>query len=353
MNRRDALRSSLAAGVCGLFPMDRSRAEPRRAVPLPADGTGKIWTVRGPIEPKDLGICLPHEHVMVDFIGADRVSTDRYDVNAVTRVVFPFLTQLKDLGVKSLAECTPAYLGRDVRLLASLSDATGLQILTNTGYYAANGGKHLPEHAKRETADQLAERWLVEWKEGIDGSGIRPGFMKIGVGSGPLTPVERNLVRAAAKVHLGTGLTIAAHTGGGRAAIEQLDLLQQEGVDASAFIWVHAQTERDAGRHNEAAARGAFVEFDGLASEANVIKYHVGLVNAMRRRGHFDHLLLSHDAGWFHVGEPNGGEFRSFEPLIQDFLPALRAEGYEDEDVNILVVDNPRNALTLRVRATR
>lgn len=349
MNRRDVFRSAFAAGFTGLGPIRKSSAESQGT----AEGAGKILTVLGPIEPKDLGLCLPHEHVMVDFIGADKVSIERYDPNAVVRVTFPYLAQLKELGARSMADCTPAYLGRDVKLLAKLSEITGLQILTNSGYYAANGGRHLPDHARTETVDQLAERWLREWKEGIDGTRIRPGFLKIGVGSGPLTEVERKLVRAAAKTHLGSGLTIASHTGGGRAAMEQLDILKQEGVHASAFIWVHAQTERDTGRHVEAAARGAFVEFDGITPEANVIKYHLGLVNTLRRRGHFGRILLSHDAGWYHVGEPDGGEFRSYEPLFENFLPALRAEGFEQEDITILTVENPRDTFTIRVRPSR
>jgi phosphotriesterase-related protein len=352
MNRRDLFRTAVAAGACGPLWSGRALADGQEAA-NPSDARGKIWTVRGPIEPAELGFCLPHEHVMVDFIGAAEATPQRYDVNNVIAVVFPFLTQLKDLGGRSLVECTPAHLGRDPKVLSQLSEATGLNILTNTGYYAANGGKHLPDHAKTETVDQLAARWLREWKEGIGDTGVRPGFIKIGVGIGPLTEVERKLVRAAARVHLASGLTIAAHTGGGRAAIEQLDLLKEEGADGSAFIWVHAQTERDAGKHAEAAARGAFIEFDGLSADSNVIKLHVGLVNALRRRGKIDRVLISHDAGWYHVGEPNGGEFRSYEPLFANFLPALRAGGYEDEDIQILTVDNPRAAYTIQPRPAR
>src|SRR5690606_59891 len=38
----------------------------------------EIETVKGRIRADELGLTLPHEHVLVDFIGADRVSPDRY-----------------------------------------------------------------------------------------------------------------------------------------------------------------------------------------------------------------------------------------------------------------------------------
>jgi phosphotriesterase-related protein len=56
------------------------------------------------------------------------------------------------------------------------------------------------------------------------------------VDAGRLTAVNRKLVQAAARTHLGSGLAIAAHTGDGAAALEQLRLLRDEGVAAGAFV---------------------------------------------------------------------------------------------------------------------
>ena len=116
-------------------------------------------------------------------------------------------------------ECTPAYLGRDPVLLQRLSRAASLQILTNTGYYGAANDKFLPPHAFTESADQLAARWIREARDGIDGTGVRPAFMKIGVDAGPLSAVDEKLVRAAARTHRATGLPIYSHTGNGIAAL--------------------------------------------------------------------------------------------------------------------------------------
>jgi phosphotriesterase-related protein len=303
-----------------------------------------IQTVAGPVDPAQLGVTLMHEHVLVDFIGAAEASPSRYDADVVFARALPFLRQVKALGGATLVECTPAYLGRDARLLRRLAEASGLQILSNTGYYGANQDKHLPPHAFTETPQQLAARWIRECEQGIDGTGIKPGFMKIGVDAGPLSEVDAKLVRAAAITHKATGLPIAVHTGNGVAAIEEIDILERDGVPLSSFIWVHAHNEPDGALHQKAAARGAWVEFDGISPKS--VDRHVALVLAMRAAGRLDRVLVSHDAGWYHVGEPDGGEFRAFDTLFTTFVPALKAAGLTEADVRQLLVDNPRRALT-------
>jgi phosphotriesterase-related protein len=119
---------------------------------------------------------------------------------------------VKALGCRALFDCTAAYFGRDVRLLRKVSEQTGLHIITNTGYYGAANDRYVPPHAFEETAEQLAGRWVKEWKEGIDGTGIRPGFVKLAVDAGPLSEIDAKLLRAGALTHLATGLTLAVHT---------------------------------------------------------------------------------------------------------------------------------------------
>jgi phosphotriesterase-related protein len=337
-SRREWLTGCLGAvGAAMAWPDFAESQAPRRA----------IDTVTGPIDPARLGLTLMHEHVLVDFIGAAGVSRSRYDAGAVFTRVLPFLQQAKTLGATTLVECTPAFLGRDARLLQRLATASGLHIVSNTGYYGANKDKHLPPHAFTETPQQLAARWIREAEHGIDDTGIKPGIMKIGVDAGRLSDVDAKLVRAAAITHTATGLPIASHTGDGLAALEQLDLLEIARVPATAFIWVHAQNERDTTLHEQAAARGAWVEFDGVAPAT--VERHVALVLALRKTGHVDRVLVSHDAGWYRVGEPDGGEFRPFDTLFTAFVPALRAAGITQAEIDRLLVDNPRRALTPRI----
>jgi len=341
-NRRQFLsRSVLAVAGCAALGTGCVTSEHRKR-PL------KVMTVLGPIPAEALGITLPHEHIFLDFIGADQVSRTRYDSDEVFHSVLPHLQHFKDLGGQSLVECTPAFIGRDPLLLQRLAEATQLQILTNTGYYGASGNKFLPRHAYSETADQLSARWLREWRDGLEDTGVRPGFIKIGVEAGPLSELHRKLVQAAGQTHLVSGLTIAAHTGDGRAALDQMNTLKELGVAASAFIWVHAQNEKKIDLHWQAAAEGAWVEFDHVSPPT--VAAHVELVRALKTRGFLNRVLVSHDGGWYEAGKPEGGDFRPYDTVFREFIPALQTAGFSDDEVRQLLVMNPREAFAIRER---
>jgi predicted metal-dependent phosphotriesterase family hydrolase len=309
---------------------------------------GIIMTVNGPIPSKEMGVSLIHEHILVDFIGADSITFMRWDRSKVAERSLPFLKQVKDLGCQTFIECTPAYLGRDPLLLKSLSESSGLNILTNTGYYGALNNKYIPKHAFIETADQLAARWILEWVEGIDGTGIKPGFIKIGVDNGNLSDLHKKLVVAAARTHLKTGLTIASHTGPAIPAFEQLEILKIEGVAPEAFIWVHAQSEKDLSNHVKAARMGAWIGLDGL--DDNNVPDYIRLIKNLRENNLLNKVLLSHDAGWYHPGEENGGEYRGYTTLFEKLVPALRYENFSEKEIKQILVLNPAKAFEIGVR---
>lgn len=307
-----------------------------------------VMTVRGAINADSLGVCLTHEHVLVDFISADSVTPDRYDPQDVIQVVLPFLMEAKELVCQTFFECTPAYLGRDPELLLKLSELSGLQIVTNTGYYGSRNDQYLPKHVFSETAVQLADRWISEWKSGIDGTEIKPGFIKIGVDPGSLSELHRKIVKAAALTHLKTGLAIAAHTGPAIGAFEEIEILKESGVDPSAFIWIHAQNEKSLDLHIKAARLGVFISFDGLGWGSS--EEYVKLISNMKSQNLLHQVLISHDAGWYHVGEPGGGQFKDFGKLFGELIPALKQAGFNQDEIYQLLITNPRNAFGIRVR---
>ena len=334
MKRRDFI-SITVLSVAGL-------AASKDAAPLP-----KAMTVRGTMNASVLGTVLMHEHVMVDFIGADKVSQDRYNRAEVFRTALPYLQQAAKMGVKTLVECTPAWLGRDPELLRQLSVATKLNLITNTGYYGAANDKFVPAHAYQESAEQLAARWTKEFQFGIDGTGIKPGIIKIGVDAGPLSEIDAKLVKAAALTHLQTGLTIGSHTGDGVAAIQQLDLIESLGVSPGAFIWIHAQNEKDQAVHQRAAERGCWVEFDGINPKS--AEQHAVFVMNLSKQGYLSRALVSMDAGWYHVGEPQGGRYRDYSSVFTDFLPLLKNQ-LSAQQIKLLLNENPQQALGLGIK---
>jgi predicted metal-dependent phosphotriesterase family hydrolase len=307
--------------------------------------------VLGPIKREDLGVTLVHEHVMADFIGAAETGPHRYKVDDVVAKAKPFMLDLKKAGCNTFVDCTPVYLGRDARVLKQLAAETGMNILTTTGYYGAFEEIFLPEHAYTETVEQLSARWVNEWKNGIDNTGVRPGLIKTSVDSGRLRPIYKKILTAVAQTHLQTGLTISVHTGNGVAALEEIELFKKNGVSPAVYRWVHAQNEKDKDIHVRAAKQGAWIEFDGINdSVPGSIEEHVAFVKHMKDNGFLNQVLISQDAGWYHVGEPDGGNFRGFTALFTKFIPALRSAGFTATDVDQLLVKNPRESFEIRVR---
>ncbi|NQU87456.1 MAG: phosphotriesterase, partial [Mariniphaga sp.] len=205
----------------------------------------KIITVLGEISPSELGKTLHHEHLLVDFIGADSTGYNRWNKQEVVNKVLPFLIEIKNTGYKTLVDATPEYLGRDPQLLKILSERSGVQLISNTGLYAAYEGKHLPEYFYTDTPEQLASRWIAEFQNSIENTGVYPGFIKIAVDRRPLEEVHRKVVKAACLTHLETGLTIMSHTGLAVPAFQQIEILEENGIHPSAFIWTHAHNEQD------------------------------------------------------------------------------------------------------------
>jgi phosphotriesterase-related protein len=307
-----------------------------------------IMTVNGPLNPEELGTSLPHEHFLVDFIGADSTGYNRWNRDTVISKVLPYLLEAKHAGVNTIMECTPAFLGRDPVLLQRLSQLSGVNIITNTGYYGAINNKALPASAFSTSADQMVEIWVNEWQKGIDSTNIRPGFIKIAVaGDSVLSSVHEKIVRAAARAHLKTGLTINAHTGPDSPAIAELLVMKEEGVDPSAFIWTHAQAGSQAARVR-LAKEGAWISLDNVMVD-NIDNYLTMLLN-LKQNNLLHKVLISHDAGWYDVINPDSVTYRGYISIFTHLKPALLNAGFTEQEWQMLTVGNPKEAYTVRIR---
>jgi phosphotriesterase-related protein len=307
-----------------------------------------VMTVNGPIDPQQMGFTLTHEHVMADFIGAEQFSKSRYNADEVFQTALPFLKDVKAKGVDTFIDCTPAYLGRDAEILKRLSDATGINMLTTTGYYGAVNEKFVPKHAYSETAQQLADRWISEWTNGIEGTAIKPGLIKTSTDKGPLTPMQRKLIQAAGITHLSTGLTIAVHSGHGAAAVEQLEILKEQGVSPSARIWVHAQNETDQEMHIKAGQLKTWVSFDGVNPET--LQTNLDHLETMKENKLLEQVLVSQDSGWYNVGDPKGGNFKPYTCVTTQFIPLLQQNGFTQNEIDLIFKKNPVKAFAINVR---
>jgi phosphotriesterase-related protein len=319
---------------------------------------GQIMTVNGAIAPADMGTSLVHEHVFLDWTGAERMNPRLWKNEEAFKVILPHLKKCQALGVKTFMDCTPNFIGRNPLLLKKLADSTGLQIMTNTGYYGAVNNKYLPAMAFKTSARHLSRIWIREFRKGIGKTGIRPGFIKIGVnGDSVLSPMHEKLIRAAALTHLKTGLTIVAHTGPYAPARQQVNIVSEMGLDPSAWVWTHAQGGNST-EHEDLARRGAWISLDGLGwvhpmdhnGDSTDLKKYVRQIVYLKHKDLLSKLLISHDAGWFTHSMPGGGKFMPFTTIFELVIPLLKKEGFSQEDFDQLLVKNPQGAFTLSVR---
>ncbi|WP_439489860.1 phosphotriesterase family protein [Algoriphagus sp.] len=301
-----------------------------------------IHTVHGSIFTDSMGITLVHEHMLVDFIGADSVSPDRYDQDEVIAKVLPYLMEVKKYGVKTIFDCTPSYLAKDPVLLKKLSELSGVQLVTNTGFYGAVGGKYLPDFVFQVSVEELAGQWIDEYEHGIAETGIRPGFIKISVNEeSPLREIDAKLVKAAGLTHQNTGLTIASHTGTWATAKQEVAILQKMEVDPLAFVWVHAQAEGDFQNYLEAAKLGVWISWDGLGWS---VDEYVDRLLFAKEQGILGNILISHDAGWYDPAKSDGGQFVPFTNIFEKLMPVLNEKGFEQSDWEMLLLENPKRA---------
>ncbi len=312
-----------------------------------SDPTGKVITVSGPVYPDQLGTTLAHEHVLVDFSGAANYAPENYNQQEAYDRILPELLKLKAHGVQTLVECTPNYVGRDVLLLKQLTDESGINLMTNTGFYGAQNNKFIPAHVIDMSAEAIATFFIAEFEQGIEGSGIKPGFIKIAVNRKPLSQFHAKLVRASAIAHKATGLTIMSHTGPATPAFQQLEILREEGVSPAAFIWTHASDEKDRSKLVEAARLGTWISIDKLGWDPSL--FNGELLLYLKNEGVLDKILISHDAGWYDPNKPEH-PFKSYNAIFETLTPNLKVKGFNTADIEQLLVKNPAHAFTIEKR---
>ncbi len=316
-----------------------------------------IITVNGQIPATEMGRTLEHEHILVDFIGADSTGYFRWNKERVIEKVMPFVAEAKEKGLQTFIECTPAFLGRDPLLLKELSEKTGIKFITNTGYYGARSNLFIPISFHSSDASQVADLWIREFENGIDDTGIRPGFIKIGVNpDDTLSPEHVKIITAAALTHLKTGMVISSHTGPDGPAFEQIAILKEMGVDPSAFIWVHAQGGTSEG-NIRAAREGAWISLDNVRSRADsnpgepgTIEWYCNRISELKKNGLLHKLLISHDSGWYDPAKPDGGTINGYTDIFDSLIPALKSSGFTDDEIDQILITNPAEAFKIKIR---
>ena len=308
-----------------------------------SDPDAYIQSVSGKIKIEKLGFSLTHEHVMSRF-GLDPAYIPEYDKDSLFTQVIPYLKEVKALGVNSIFDCTAAYFGRNVSYLKEISDSTGIEIITNTGYYASAKDRYVPDFAFESTSEEIAKIWISEFENGIDETGIKPGFIKLAFDKGA-SEIDLKLFTAGVLTHLSTGLTMAVHTGDNQEAVEkQLQLLDEYKVSPSAWVWVHANNMEDDSLLIETASKGAWISLDKIKEP--VVDNYVSRILLFRDKDLLHKVLVSHDGNSYNRHR----EIRQYQVIMTHLIPALKESGLSEEEINQLFVINPQNAFKVGIR---
>lgn len=303
-----------------------------------------IQTVTGAVKPDSLGFTLPHEHVYLDMWSTDGVT--HVGQLADDDLLAAELGAFAAAGGTCLVDQTPGGAGRRPLALAEMSRRTGLAIVTGCGYYTEPFYPPAAGLARRSTADIAAEL-IREIREGLDGTGVKPGVIgEIGASQGWLTPLEERVHRAAARAQVATGLPFSTHTLHQGAGREQLRVLEEEGVDPAKVCVSHCDTWPDIGYCLEVIGWGAFVSFDNLGFRLGDHEHVVRrLVLELVDRGHASQLLFSQDVGQMPELRARGG--RGYAYIAEHVLPALAADGVDPATLEVITSANPRRWLTI------
>jgi phosphotriesterase-related protein len=247
-------------------------------------------------------------------------------------------------------------LGRDVEFLAEVSQRSGMRIVCATGAYKENEG--LTYTFAALPVEDIEAIYVKELTEGIDGTGIRAGLVKVATGSRAITPYEQKLLVAGGRAAAKVGCPVLTHTDGASLGVEQLALLTAEGVPAHRVLVGHSDGRDDHDYHRALADRGAYVGFDRFGLESIVPDaQRIESVRRMVSAGYTRSVCLSHDAvcgSW--LGRPVFGrklvttaeaiarQLPNWEPthLFKRILPRLRELGLTEADVRTILVDNPK-----------
>ena len=307
-------------------------------------------TILGDIPLDNLGIVLPHEHLFTDLRGPEVEDYAQADPKNVAATMIPYLKAAEQAGVTALIECSTIGVGRNIDILRELAARTRIHIIAPTGIYKES---YTPAIYKAQSIDEMADLWILELTKAIGMTNTKAGFIKIALSDDGPTPLEIRNIRAAAQASKETSATIASHTIGGKAALEEMSILSDEGLELEKFVWVHASSEVNPLFHHDVAAAGAYVEFDSIgAPDVDPEVLSTGVIS-MIEAGLEERVLLSHDAGWFQPGNPGGipkGGIRGFTTLTGQFIPLLKEKGVGDDMIRLLTEENPQRAFAMQYR---
>lgn len=300
-----------------------------------------IMTLLGPIAPEELGICLPHVHLMHTLPAEFGLDAQLTDPDAAEAEVEAFVS----MNGRSLVECSTRDAGRMIAPLLEIAGWVPAHLIGATGRNADIFASKMTDALDRGA---LVQEFLADLNDGMDGTEARSGVIKIGVSGSGMTEAERVAVQAAAEVHCMTGVPITSHTESTAGALEVLALLTRGGVDSSRVILGHVDLDdRPLNEHLQLARTGAYLQFDQIGKPSTWSdQQRAERILELIAAGFGDQILLSLDYGHRSLLTGYDGN-PGLSYLSEWFMVLMMEAGIDAMRIRRLVIDNPARALTI------
>ncbi len=310
-------------------------------------GKDMIYTARGPIHKSELGITLGHEHIKWEsdeFYANNMYFDKKYqeeDIQLDLEYIMPIMLDIKSRGGKAIVESSPPIGGQNVRLLKELSERTNMHIIACTGW---NMTKQLYDVFPIGFEEQLANRWIKDFREGLDtmnGIVIRPGHIKLLLDEGALSRVDKAMLIAAVKASKATGIPIHCHILEAKMVLEVIQILDTENANYHKFLWAHTDKEANKEIVKLAAKKGMWLGIDIIRKGTSPEKFE--LLNYVMSLGYGHKVLLSQDYD-FYSEATKSIENHPCTVIFDEFIPYCSANGIDQKEIIRIMTENPANS---------
>ena len=312
-----------------------------------------VETVNGPVDLEELGLTLIHEHFRTTDEATRFQFPHLYDDAAEWEAAMSDALAIGDHGVQTVVEPSAMFLHRDAAFSKRVADESGLNVILATGVYTY---EHLPQPLANRSEDQLAEIFVHDIEQGIQGSGIKAAFLKCAADEPGVTPNVEKVHRAAARASLKTGRPIMAHSRpASGTGLEQMRVFNEEGVDPAKVQIAHTGDTDDLDYIERLLDTGCWIGMDRYGLDIFLpTEQRQKTVLALLEKGHADRMLLSQDwcstLDWFTPEmeeelKPTAAPNWSMTFLFEQVIPELKERGMTNDQLNQMMVENPKGWL--------
>jgi phosphotriesterase-related protein len=315
-----------------------------------------VETVRGPVEADTLGVTLPHEHIFIlrpemEQNLRHQFGAPYWDEEVRVADAIEKLSTAHAGGIETIVDPTVLGLGRYIPRIQRVNAAVDMHILVATGLYAF---LELSDFLATRSDDVIVEIFVRELREGIDDTGVKAAFLKCAVEHHGIIGDVPRVLAAIAAAAVETGAPLMVHTNAvAQTGLPALDFLTGRGVDPTRIVIAHAGDSNDLDYLRALADRGASLGCDRYGIEHfNPTPNRLRTLLALIAEGYADRIHLAHDGACFYDFMAGNPFFADEHPdllrIHKSLLPALRDAGVTEQQIEQMMVDNPRSFFTPR-----